>query len=148
MTSTRTISTDVYSAEKRSNIMSSVRSKGTAPELAVRSVLRELGIRYRLHRKDLPGSPDLVVQKQRLALFVHGCFWHHHTCAKGTNLPKQNSEFWRSKIARTVIRDRENEHALADLGWHYAIIWECQTRKRESLFKLVKCHLVRESSWE
>lgn len=117
---------DRFSTTKRSEIMSHVRGKDTAPELQVRSWLHALGYRFRLHRKDLPGRPDIVLARYRVAVFVHGCFWHQHPgCLKAT-LPKPNRERWAAKLARNVERDRENREALELAGWAVAIVWECE----------------------
>src|SRR5215469_2320726 len=109
--------TDVFSPEKRSAVMRQVKGKGTTPELTVRKALTRLGLRYRLHRKDLPGAPDIVLPGRRLALFVHGCFWHGHDCARGARVPKQNRDYWTAKIARNCARDERARAALEALGW-------------------------------
>jgi len=109
--------------------MACVRTRGTAPELEVRRTLHALGYRFRLHRDDLPGRPDIVLAGRRAVVFVHGCFWHHHgECAKGT-LPATNCEFWARKIARTVDRDQENVRDLRQRGWRTLVVWECQARQ-------------------
>ena len=112
----------------RSRIMSRVRSRDTAPELTVRSALHAAGYRYRLHRKDLPGSPDIVLPRYRTAVQVHGCFWHGHHCRRGDRLPSTNTEYWRAKIERNRERDREVGQALAEAGWRVVTIWECDLR--------------------
>ncbi|WP_309604310.1 DNA mismatch endonuclease Vsr [Phenylobacterium sp.] len=118
--------TDVYPPEKRSAVMRRVRSKDTAPELTVRKALTKLGARYRLHRADLPGKPDIVLPGRRLALFVHGCFWHGHDCARGARVPKQNRDYWVGKVGRNRARDAASREALAALGWRVETIWECE----------------------
>ncbi|MGQ0589831.1 MAG: very short patch repair endonuclease [Sphingosinicella sp.] len=123
---------DTRSREQRSRIMASVGTKDTGPELAVRKLLHRLGYRYRLHRKDLPGRPDIVFPGRRLALFVHGCFWHGHDCPKG-RLPKSRPEYWAPKIARNLERDAENRRDLGALGWRSATLWQCELKDRESL---------------
>ena len=120
--------TDVYSPEKRSAVMRRVKGKDTAPELAVRKALTRLGARYRLHRKDLPGKPDIVLPGRKLALFVHGCFWHGHDCARGSRVPKQNRDYWVGKVARNSARDARSREALAALGWRVETIWECDLK--------------------
>ena len=125
--------TDVYSSEKRSAVMRRVKGRDTAPELKVRKALTRLGARYRLHRKDLPGNPDIVMPGRRLALFVHGCFWHGHDCARGARVPKQNRDYWVAKIGRNVARDVESRAALADLGWRVETIWECELKDTAAL---------------
>lgn len=117
--------TDHTDKETRSAIMSKVRSKDTKPELEVRRALHGAGFRFRLHRSDLPGKPDLVFPRHRLALFVHGCFWHRHGC-KRTTMPATNSEFWAEKFRRTLERDRRALKELKQSGWKTAVIWECQ----------------------
>ena len=105
--------------------MSRVRSKDTAPEMAVRKALHRVGFRFRLHRSDLPGKPDLVFPRYRLALFVHGCFWHRHGCRR-TTIPATNKRFWSEKFSRTVERDQRAATELDSLGWTTTVIWECQ----------------------
>lgn len=122
-------STDVYSPEKRSAVMRRVKGKDTSPELKVRKALTALGARYRLHRKDLPGSPDIVLPGRRLALFVHGCFWHGHDCARGARTPKANRDYWLAKVARNRARDTASAEALAALGWRVETIWECELKQ-------------------
>lgn len=129
--------TDIYSPAKRSLIMSRVKSKGTAPELAVRAALRVLRISYRVNRKDLPGKPDIVVSAKRLVIFVHGCFWHGHDCPKGMKLPQTNFEFWSNKIASTKIRDKLRIDALAQNSWNSVVVWECQTKNPNGLLQLI-----------
>jgi len=106
-----------------------VRSTDTKPELAVRRVAHQLGYRYRLHRKDLPGTPDLAFIGRRKAVFVHGCFWHGHDCARGARTPKKNSAYWIEKITRNKARDRRHLTALAALGWQSLVIWECELKE-------------------
>lgn len=120
--------TDIFSPEKRSEIMSRVRHKGTAAELQVRSALHRAGFRFRLHRKDLPGTPDIVLPKYRIAIFVHGCFWHCHSGCKHSVLPKTNTEFWKNKFERNKARDEKVRLELIKIGWKVLIIWECQTK--------------------
>ena len=113
--------------------MRRVGSKDTGPELTVRRLLTSLRLRYRLHRKDLPGAPDIVLPGRRLALFVHGCFWHGHDCKRGARAPKTNEGYWRAKIARNVARDAASLAALADLGWWAEVIWECELKTPDAL---------------
>lgn len=120
--------TDVFSPEKRSEIMRAVRSADTGPELALRKALHAKGFRYRLNVKDLPGKPDLVFPKHRAVLFVHGCFWHGHDCPRGRRRPKTNAAYWQAKIARNVERDRETIAALQRHGWYVKISWECDLK--------------------
>jgi len=120
--------TDVYGPAKRSAVMRQVKSRDTTPERLVRKALTGLGVRYRLHRKDLPGNPDIVMPGRRLALFVHGCFWHGHDCARGARVPKQNRDYWVAKVARNVARDGRSREALAALGWRVETVWECELK--------------------
>jgi len=113
--------------------MSAVRSKGTKPEMAVRHLAWALGYRYRLHAKTLPGKPDLAFPGKRVALFVHGCFWHGHDCRRGRRVPPSNQGYWIPKIARNVERDAEARARLTALGWKVIVIWECETTDTEAL---------------
>jgi DNA mismatch endonuclease (patch repair protein) len=110
---------------ERSAVMRAVKSRGTGPELAVRAMLRGLAPGYRLNRADLPGKPDIVYRSRRLAVFVHGCFWHGHDCPRGARLPKNNADYWREKIARNRARDAKNVAALEAMGWRALVIFEC-----------------------
>lgn len=114
---------------RRSAIMRAVRSKDTGPEMIVRRLVHGLGFRYRLHRRDLPGAPDLVFAGRRKIVFVHGCFWHGHDCARGARRPKANADYWLAKIGRNVERDRRNLHLLEAAGWRVLTIWECELLK-------------------
>ena len=125
--------TDVFDAATRSAVMRRVKGRNTTPELVVRKALTRLGARYRLHRKDLPGSPDVVLPGRRLALFVHGCFWHGHDCARGARTPKQNREYWTAKVARNRARDAANRAALAAAGWRVESLWECELKDAAAL---------------
>ncbi|MFD1191692.1 very short patch repair endonuclease [Phenylobacterium conjunctum] len=125
--------TDVYPPEKRSAVMRQVKGKDTTPEMAVRKVLTALGARYRLHRKDLPGSPDIVLPGRRLAVFVHGCFWHGHDCARGARVPKANRDYWVAKVDRNRARDVRNREALEASGWRVETVWECDLKDRPGL---------------
>jgi len=120
--------TDVYGPEKRSAVMRRVKGRDTAPELTVRRALTRLGARYRLHRKDLPGNPDVVLPGRRLALFVHGCFWHGHDCARGARVPKANRDYWVGKVERNRARDAKSRAALEALRWRVETIWECELK--------------------
>jgi DNA mismatch endonuclease (patch repair protein) len=113
--------------------MRAVKSKNTTLEMRVRKLVHALGYRYRLHRKKLAGTPDLVFTSRRKVIFVHGCFWHGHDCARGGREPKTNAKYWRAKIRRNRERDGSAVAALADEGWQSLELWECQTRDRESL---------------
>ena len=125
---------DRLSHDQRSALMSRVRTKGTQPELFVRSALHRLGYRYRLHRKDLPGSPDLVFPSRYKAIFVHGCFWHGHECPRG-KLPQTNAEFWKAKIDKNKARDERVVLTLKSLGWKVFVVWECEIRADEKFVR-------------
>ncbi len=117
----------------RSSIMRSVKSKNTKPEMTVRRAVRALGRRYRLHRADLPGKPDLVFAGRRKVIFVHGCWWHGHDCKRGARVPKTHADYWKPKIDRNVARDAANLIALKALGWDALIIWECEIADASAL---------------
>jgi len=120
--------TDVFPSEKRSWIMSRVREKNTSPEFKVRSLVHRLGYRFRLHRKDLPGKPDLVFPSRKKIIFVHGCFWHGHDCARGNRSPKTNTEYWVEKIRRNTERDACHQAELKAIGWDVLVVWECELK--------------------
>ena len=119
----------ILPSDQKSRVMSQVRTKGTAPELALRTALHSAGFRFRLHRKNLPGKPDIVLPKYKCVIFVHGCFWHHHEGCGKSSLPKTNVEFWQNKIAANVRRDKANQDNLAKLGWQVLIVWECDIKR-------------------
>lgn len=125
--------TDRLTPDRRSWLMSRVKSKNTSPEICVRKLAHSLGLRFRLHRNDLPGTPDLVFPKYRIALFVHGCFWHRHPGCKKASTPKTDVQNWEAKFRRNVERDEENFSDLRALGWSVEIIWECETKSIELL---------------
>ena len=113
---------------ERSRVMRAVRSTDTAPEMTVRRLVHSLGYRYRLHRSDLPGKPDLVFPGRHKVIFVHGCFWHGHSCARGARLPATNVDYWKNKIARNVARDAATLGKLNAEGWSSLTIWECELK--------------------
>lgn len=113
--------------------MSKVQNKNTTPELRVRSLLHSLGYRFRLHRRDLPGTPDLVLPKHRLCIFVHGCFWHQHPFCRRATVPSSRRDFWLEKFSKNANRDAIAQAALKAQGWRVIVIWECQTKCNESL---------------
>jgi DNA mismatch endonuclease (patch repair protein) len=125
--------TDVHSAEQRSFNMSRIRSKDTKPEMFVRSLVHQMGFRFRLHVPGLPGKPDLVLRSRRKVIFVHGCFWHLHCCRFGRVVPATNAEFWLNKRRANSERDRRNRRILKNAGWSVLVIWECWTRSPESI---------------
>lgn len=130
--------TDRLSPERRSWLMSRVRSQDTIPELVVRRMLHANGYRYRLHRKDLPGNPDIVFVRQRAVIFIHGCFWHRHRGCKKASTPSTRVDYWQNKFERNVRRDRAVCRALRKDNWRVLTIWECQTKHPEKLFRRVR----------
>ena len=120
---------DIFAPEKRHEIMQNVKTKNTAPEIKLRSLLHKNGFRFRVNRKDLPGKPDIVLPKYRTVIFVHGCFWHGHDCPRGQR-PQTNADFWNQKIDRNVIRDKSDVSLLESLGWRVLIVWECEIKKK------------------
>jgi DNA mismatch endonuclease (patch repair protein) len=127
----------------RSAIMRAVKSRNTKPELMVRKIISQSGIRYRLHKKNLPGSPDIVFSGKRKAIFVHGCFWHGHDCARGARIPKTNTAYWRAKIARNQNRDRAAVEELSKMDWKALIVWECGIKDSDKLSKRIAKFLAR-----
>jgi DNA mismatch endonuclease, patch repair protein len=121
---------DIVSPEKRSEMMSGIRGKDTKPEIIVRRLLHRLGYRFRLHRKDLPGRPDVVLPKWRTVIFVNGCYWHGHEDCHLFRSPKTRTEFWTNKIEGNRARDQRNHAALRDAGWKVVVIWECAVTKK------------------
>lgn len=121
----------------RSRIMRSVRSENTRPELIVRSTLHRLGYRFRLHRKDLPGKPDIVFPGRHKVIFINGCFWHGHDCPRGSRVPKSNREYWIAKIARNRERDILHFSALETRGWQALAVWECQCANSSGLSQIL-----------
>ena len=126
---------------ERSAVMRAVKSRDTGPERAVRKLLHEIAPGYRLHRADLPGSPDLAYGRRKLAIFVHGCFWHGHDCARGARAPRENAEYWTAKIARNRARDARALADLAALGWRTLVIYECALKDREALLGTLRAAL-------
>jgi DNA mismatch endonuclease (patch repair protein) len=119
---------DKISPETRSHVMAAVRSKDTGPERAVRTLVFALGYRFRLHRKDLPGTPDLVFPGRKKVIFVNGCFWHFHNRCSAFREPKSRVEYWQEKLVKNRLRDRQNQKALRKLGWTLLVIWECEIK--------------------
>jgi DNA mismatch endonuclease, patch repair protein len=124
---------DVHTREQRSRNMAAIKGKDTKPELTVRRIVHKLGYRFRLHRRDLPGAPDLVFPRLQKIIFVHGCYWHMHACPRGRVTPKTNAEFWQNKRAGNVERDFRNLRKLRATGWKVMMVWECDTRDAENL---------------
>ncbi len=124
---------DVFTKAKRAEVMSRIKSRDTQPERAVRSMLHRLGYRFRLHRIDLPGKPDLVLSRYRTVVFVHGCFWHRHKGCRFSYTPKTRVDFWQNKFASNVVRDQRVRSQLVKLGWRVITVWECELRSAERL---------------
>ena len=115
--------------------MQAVKSKDTSIELRVRRTLHAQGYRYRLHRPDLPGRPDLVFSSRKKVVFIHGCFWHGHQCARGKRVPKTNTAYWTAKISRNCARDTAARAKLKELGWKVSVVWECELRHESRVFR-------------
>lgn len=122
-------------------MMSRVRSRDTAPEKAVRSLIHQMGFRYRLYKRGLPGSPDIVLTRHKKVVFVHGCFWHQHKGCPSAAKPKSNQEFWNAKLDENVRRDRSNQGALNQSGWESLVVWECELTDHDSLIGKLKIFL-------
>ena len=131
----------IRSQEQISAQMRRIRKTDTKPELIVRSLIHRMGYRFRLHRRDLPGTPDLVFPGRRKVIFVHGCFWHQHACLLGSKQPKSNRNYWLPKLARNVERDAVGQRELVALGWTAIAVWECQTRDAASLARRIAAFL-------
>ena len=136
--------TDIYAQDKRSEIMSKIRSKDTKPELFIRELLFNAGFRYRLHRTDLSGKPDLVLPKFRTVIFINGCFWHGHDGCSRSKLPSKHQDFWEEKIRENRARDKKVEQQLLSSGWRILIIWQCGClkTKKDRLLALIKEFLI------
>lgn len=135
---------DLLTPAQRSRLMSRVRAKDTKPELVVRRLTHSLGYRFRLHRRDLPGTPDLVFPSRRSVILVHGCFWHRHAKCSKTTTPSTRTKFWNDKFAANVSRDSNTRRALIDRGWRVLTIWECQTKDVVSLQRRITNFLNRQ----
>ena len=126
---------DTLTKKERSERMSRVRGRDTKPELTVRRLVHRMGYRYRLHRRDLPGTPDLVFPRRKKAIYVHGCFWHRHPdpACKLARLPKSRLDFWKPKLEGNRCRDEESQAKLRELGWNVLVVWECQIARSDHL---------------
>jgi len=124
---------DVFSRATRSQIMSRVSGKNTQPEIVVRSLLHNMGYRFRLHRKDLPGKPDITLPKYKKIIFIHGCFWHGHTGCPRSKRPATNQKFWREKLDKNIERDKVTVNALRQLGWDVLTVWSCEVKDTNKL---------------
>lgn len=129
---------DKITAEKRSENMRRIRSKDTSPELTLRRLIHGIGYRYRLHRKDLPGSPDIVFPGRQKVIFVHGCFWHQHPGCREGRIPGSRLDYWISKLGRNQTRDLANQRLLKEQGWKVLIVWECDLKDLPALTKSVE----------
>lgn len=127
--------------EDRSKMMRAVKGRDTEPEMTVRRLTHGMGYRYRLHRKDLPGNPDLVFPTRRKVIFVHGCFWHQHHCSRGARLPKSNRAYWIPKLRRNKQRDAEHQIRLREMGWSMLVIWECEVKHTDALRTRIRVFL-------
>ena len=127
--------TDVFPKEKRSWIMSRVKGRDTKPEILVRSFIFRMGFRFRLHRRDLPGTPDIVLPRHRRVLFVHGCFWHGHKGCPRSKRPTTNEKFWNNKLNGNIKRDKRYRRELRRLGWKTLVVWECETKIPKKLLR-------------
>lgn len=128
---------DRLSPERRSWLMSRIKGANTKPEIAVRSLLHRMGYRFRLHRRGLPGTPDIVLPVREAVVFVHGCFWHGHACKK-TKMPKSRESYWTEKIEANRRRDARNRKSLRALGWKVVVVWECEVKKGELISRRLK----------
>jgi DNA mismatch endonuclease (patch repair protein) len=135
---------DHINSTKRSWNMGRIGAKDTVPEVQVRSLLHRMGYRFRLHRKDLPGTPDIVLPKYRTVIFVHGCYWHRHPGCRYASTPKTNTDFWVKKFERNVERDRVNCAELTDNGWNVLVIWQCELRDMKELKRCLSIALSRD----
>jgi DNA mismatch endonuclease (patch repair protein) len=129
----------------RSAIMRAVRSRDTGPERVVRALLRSFAPGYRLQRRDIPGRPDIAYVGARRAIFVNGCFWHGHDCARGARAPKTNADYWRAKLARNKARDALALQSLEGLGWRALVVWECELKDREALARKLRAFVCEQA---
>ena len=135
---------DVFSKEKRSWLMSRVKGRDTTPEILVRSFLHRMGLRFRIHRRDLPGKPDIVLPRHGKVIFVHGCFWHGHKRCLRSQRPTTHKGFWNRKLDQNIERDKRFRRRLWRMGWKVLVVWECETRKPEKLLQKLERFLCGE----
>lgn len=133
---------DVFTPEKRSRIMARVKGSNTRPELLVRSLIHRMGFRFRLHRRDLPGCPDIVLPRHRKVIFIHGCFWHGHEGCHRSARPTSNQDFWEKKLSGNIERDKRNVLELKELGWKVLVVWTCETKETERLIAILSRFLT------
>jgi len=136
---------DVFSPAKRAQVMAQIKSRNTKPERMVRSLLHRMGYRFRLHRSDLPGKPDIVLPRYQAVVFVHGCFWHRHQDCKYAYTPKSRTEFWINKLELNRLRDQKNAEALRAQGWRVFVLWECELKSIEQVVQKLDSFLKRRS---
>lgn len=136
--------TDVFTIIKRSEVMSRIKSRDTQPERAVRSLLHRLGYRFRLHRADLPGKPDIVLPRYKTVIFVNGCFWHRHEGCRFSYNPKSRIDFWQKKFLDNVLRDQRAQESLVASSWKVIVVWECELRDQAALGKRLESELARQ----
>lgn len=129
---------DIWNKNKRSEVMSKIRSKDTKPERILRSRLFKLGYRFRLNKKGLPGKPDIVLPKYKVVIFVHGCFWHYHQLCPEGRIPSTNTPFWQAKLTKNTDRDERNVKALTDIGWDVIVVWECELKNELKISQKIK----------
>jgi DNA mismatch endonuclease (patch repair protein) len=132
---------DFLQPEQRSALMARVANRNTGPEVLVRRLLHATGYRFRLHRADLPGTPDIVLPRHKTVIFVHGCFWHGHTSCVRAKRPSTNQQFWHAKIDNNIRRDQQNQRALRKLGWQVLILWQCGLKDTASVLRSIKAAL-------
>jgi DNA mismatch endonuclease (patch repair protein) len=133
---------DHLDPQRRSDNMSKVRGRDTKPEVRVRQITHRMGLRFRLHRKDLPGKPDLVLPRHRLAIFVHGCFWHRHAACRRASMPSSHREFWEAKFDANVVRDARQQLELKAAGWRVLVVWECELKDVSALEKRIRAAVM------
>ena len=131
---------DIWDKNKRSEVMSRIRSKNTKPEILLRSLLFKEGFRFRIHNKELSGKPDIVLKKYNTVIFVHGCFWHYHEECNEGRIPDTNSKFWKEKLSKTIERDKRHRQTLEENGWKVIVVWECElenTKQRNETLRTI-----------
>lgn len=136
--------TDVFSKEKRSWIMSRVKGRDTKPEILVRSFVHRMGFRFRVHRRDMPGNPDIVLPRHKKTIYVHGCFWHGHKRCCRSKRPTTNEQFWNKKLDGNIERDKRSRRRLRRLGWEVLVVWQCESRNPEKLLRKLEGFLYDE----
>lgn len=134
---------DVFSLEKRSQIMSRIRGYDTKPELTVRSIVHQMGYRFRLYGGDLPGNPDIVLPRHKKVIFVHGCFWHGHKDCARSKRPGTHVSFWQNKLDKNIERDKKQQKELKKLGWQYLVVWQCEVNRTKRIHNKIKRFLTK-----